>query len=227
MPVEFDGNIQTDGSLAVTRLSVPDTSTSNLSASAGPIAVVLSSSPVFGSIAREGSGILYAGDAPGADAAASFNDANFEISREISNISQLPFAAKFDSSSLAAGQNIWVTSHATANQPAPTYIPASTVTLLPQTIDGTVTAVAVNGAFKAYTVSLAAYSLFPQLANQALQTTVLTNPQTVTVYADNSVQALNTNPIGPGSVLRFRGVIFNDGGALRMDCMTISDGIAM
>ncbi|HKV05776.1 MAG TPA: hypothetical protein VJO53_11815 [Candidatus Acidoferrales bacterium] len=37
---------------------------------------------------------------------------------------------------------------------------------------------------------------------------------------------LNSGPIAIGSVLRFRGLIFNDNGTLRMDCAKILDGIA-
>ncbi|MGA2250266.1 hypothetical protein, partial [Terracidiphilus sp.] len=101
----------------------------------------------------------------------------------------------------------------------------STVTLLPQTIDGTVTAVSSQGGFDTYTVSLAAYDLFSQFAVQTYQTTLLTNPGTVVVYADSNTKQLNTQSIAIGSVLRFNGVILNDGGTLRMDCLQIDDGV--
>jgi len=37
---------------------------------------------------------------------------------------------------------------------------------------------------------------------------------------------LNSAPIAAGSVVRFYGLIFNDNGALRMDCAQILDGVS-
>ncbi len=98
--------------------------------------------------------------------------------------------------------------------------------LVPQTIDGTVTAVASAGGFTAYTVALASYDLFPTLAQQQGQQTRLTSPQTVVVYVDGTTQMLNTKPAIAGSVLRFYGLIFNDAGKLRMDCAQMMDGVS-
>jgi hypothetical protein len=55
---------------------------------------------------------------------------------------------------------------------------------------------------------------------------VLTDPNTVVVYADSNTQMLNTNPIAVGGVARFYGLVFNDNGTLRMDCAQIKDGVA-
>jgi hypothetical protein len=46
----------------------------------------------------------------------------------------------------------------------PTYIPAASVTLLPQTLDGTVTTVSNDRGFASYTVTLAPYPLCTDLA---------------------------------------------------------------
>lgn len=83
-----------------------------------------------------------------------------------------------------------------------------------------------NG-FSLYTVSLAAYDLFPVVqaaAGPASQN--LANPSTVIAYAGASTQLLTTDSIAVGSVVRFRGAVFNDNGALRMDCQKILDGVA-
>jgi len=37
---------------------------------------------------------------------------------------------------------------------------------------------------------------------------------------------LNSLPLGVNSVMRFNGLVFNDGGSLRMDCGQINDGVA-
>ncbi len=57
------------------------------------------------------------------------------------------------------------------------------------------------------------------------QTTLLTDPNTVVVYADSNTQMLNTAPVAVGSVVRFYGLVFNDNGTLRMDCAEILDGV--
>ena len=126
---------------------------------------------------------------------------------------------------MVAGQNVYITSHATAMSPGPVYTPAATVTLIPQVIDGTVTQVASSGSFTTYTVALAPYDLFPALAVQPGETTVLNNPSKVIVYVDSNTRQLNTKPIAVGSVLRFGGLLFYDNGTLRMDCGQVNDGV--
>ena len=105
-------------------------------------------------------------------------------------------------------------------------IPLTTATLIPQTIDGTVSAVSSEGGFTTYTVTLAPYDLFPEMTGQPGQTTLLTNPGSVVVYADSNTQMLNSGAIGVGSVMRFNGLVFNDNGTLRMDCAQVNDGVA-
>jgi len=83
-----------------------------------------------------------------------------------------------------------------------------------------------SGGFTIYCVSLAAYDLFPVLAVQPGQTTALQNPSSVDAYVDSSTQMLNSKPIAAGDVLRFSGLIFNDGGTARMVCSQVHDGVA-
>jgi hypothetical protein len=97
---------------------------------------------------------------------------------------------------------------------------------MPQTINGTVSAVGSDGAFTTYTVTLASYDLIPNLAVQPGQTTVLTDPSNVVVYVDSNTQTLNSTPLAAGSLLRFNGLLFNDNGTLRMDCGQVNDGVA-
>jgi hypothetical protein len=103
--------------------------------------------------------------------------------------------------------------------------PATTVTLLPQAINGTVSSVSSSGRFTIYTVTLAPYDLFPAGSIQTGQTTLLTNPNTVEVYVDENAQLLNTKPMAVSSVGRFNGLVFNDNGILRMDCAQVKDGV--
>jgi hypothetical protein len=228
MAVDMDAAIQGDGSLLATRIAVPDTDTTALTLWSGPLLTVYSDGTTIygagtkmGYLARQQIGPVLAGSAAVLD----YQNATFKISGQLTNLASLPFQASFTESNMVAGQNVAMTFHQTTIYP--TFIPiVVTATLIPQTINGKVSALASEGGFTAYTVTLAPYDLFPTFAVQSGQTTVLTNPNTVIVYADSNTQKLNTNPLAAGSVMRFYGLVFNDNGSLRMDCAQINDGVA-
>jgi len=223
MPVNMDAAIQVDGSLLATRIEVDDTSTTDLSITRGPLALIGSSLPTLAFLGQTDQGYLYSGFVTGEQSFADINStAIFQISGQLTNLQNLPFAASFTQSNMVAGQDISLTLHALYNA----YAPLTTVTLTPQTINGTVNTVSSSEGFDIYTVTLAPYDLFPTLAVQSGQTTLLTNPNTVVVYVDSSTQQLNSGVIAIGSVLRFNGLVFNDNGTLRMDCMQVNDGVA-
>jgi hypothetical protein len=223
MPVDMDAAIQADGSLLATRIAVYDTDTTDLSLWNVPLIHVNSSAPTLGTAEREEVGAVLGGD----DAPVDFSSSTFNISGQLSNLAGLPFQVNFTGANMVAGQNIALTFHYPGGYPGGANGPsASTITLLPQTINGTVTAVSTSGGFTAYTVALAAYDMFPALAVQNGQTSLLTNPSTVVVYVDANTQLLNTTPLATGSVLRFNGLVFNDNGTLRMDCDQVNDGVA-
>jgi hypothetical protein len=156
----------------------------------------------------------------------SFGTAVFQTSAQLTNIQSLPFSASFNAVNMVAGQDVYLTSHALSAASGHLPIPATTITLIPQTINGTISAIGSEGGFTTYAVTLAPYDLFPALALQPDQSAELTNPNTVVVYADSSAQMLNTTPIAVGSVERFYGLVFNDNGTLRMDCAQIDNGVA-
>lgn len=222
MAVDVDGSTETNGSVLASRISAYDANTADLSVSTGPLLRIWASTPYLFFSHNYVQGLL-----PGTLGAApfSFGSSVFQVSPELTNLQELPFSASFTAANAVAGQNVSISSHALAASPPPIYIPATTITLLPQTINGTVSAIGVDGGFTTYTVTLAPYDLFPQLAVQDGQTTLLTNPNTVVVYADSNTQMLSTNPIAVGGVARFYGLVFNDNGALRMDCAQVSDGV--
>lgn len=222
MPVEMDAALQSDGSLTATRIAILDTDTTDLSYSSGPVETVAAAWPaIFADEIREQGYLSHVfGAAP-----FSMGNAIFKTSGQFTNLQNLPFTPIFNSSNIVAGQNALITTHATNLAPAPTYVPADTVTLIPQTINGTVDAISNLAGFTTYTISLAPYNLFPALAAQSGQFTVLTAPQSVVVYADSNTQMLNANPIAVGSVVRFYGLVFNDNGTLRMACAQINDGV--
>jgi hypothetical protein len=154
-----------------------------------------------------------------------YGSATSQVSGQFTNLQSLPFAATFNAASAVAGQNAMVVSNAPAVDGYPPLpLPLATMTLMPQTIDGTVSAISTSGGFTIYTVALAPYDLFPELAGQPGMPT-LTNPGTVVVYADSNTQMLNSGSIATGGVFRFYGLVFNDNGTLRMDTAAVYDGV--
>ena len=226
MPVDMDTAIQSDGSLLATRVAVVDPDTTSLSVVGGPLLFVYEAGSTLTSLGRDEQGYLFT---PGPACCAydlSFGNVVYQISGQFTNLQNLPFPASFNSATIFAGQNVLFTSHALTISGGPNYVPATTATLMPQTINGAVSAVSSSGSFTTYTVTLAPYDLIPALAVQPGQTTVLTNPSSVVVYVDSSTQLLNTTPLAMGSVLRFNGLLFNDNGTVRMDCAQVNDGVA-
>jgi hypothetical protein len=226
MFVNIDAVIQPDGSQMATRIEAEDTDIINLSVSTGPLLQMSSGQPTLFAFGRQDQGFLRASGRAGEFMPYSFGGATFHISGRLTNLQNLPFSAVFDAAHMFAGQNVYVTSHAVTLSPAPTYFPATTITLIPQTINGTITGVSSDGGFTTYTVTLAAYDLIPNLAVQAGQTTVLIDPSSIVVYVDSNTQMLNTKPLAFGRVARFDGMIFDDSGIARMDCGQVFDGVA-
>lgn len=221
MPVDMDVAIKADGTLVATRIAVYDPTSSNLSFSNGPQSYVDALAPFMNPLAIENQGPDFIGY-NGGTTLYGFGNAAFQISHQMTNLGSLPFTASFDATNMVPGQNVFVTTHSSTNSHP---FQAATVTLLPQTINGTVSAISTSGNFTAYTISLPAYNLFPNLAVLRGQANLLTNPSTVVIYVDSDTQMLNTSQPTAGGVFRFSGLVFNDGGTLRMDCAQINDGV--
>jgi hypothetical protein len=227
LPVNFDASPQSDGSLLASRVEVTDANVSELTVWRGPM-ILISNAEQRILFVTERVGALFAGiEGEGGPWSLGFGaDTTFQTSAQFSNLSSLPFSATFAANNIVAGQSVYLSTHASAFPNSPGLVAATTVTLVPQTINGTVTAVGSAGSFTTYTVALANYNLFTALATQAGQTTILTNPGSVVVYIDASAQTLNAAPLAIGSLLRFNGLVFNDNGTLRMDCAEVWDGVA-
>lgn len=224
MPIDMDLVINPDGSLLATRVAVYDTDTTSLSVAYGPPLAIYPAGayqsvfPVMDTLEVEQEGV----------ALSSLTglyglNATSQISSQLTNLQSLPFTATFNSANMVDGQNVLFSTHASTSSIAE---PVTTITLLPQTIDGSVTAISSESNFTTYTVMLAPYDLFPNLAVQPGQTTLLTNPNTVVVYADSNTQMLNSSAVSVGGLFRFYGLVFNDKGVLRMDCAQVNDGVA-
>lgn len=223
MPVDMDVALQADGSLMATRVAVYNTDATNLSISSGQL--MLAAYPPF---SVNGLSAQALGDAAGGSDSNIFGygNATSQISGQFTNLQNLPFVATFKAANTVAGQNVLVTSNAPpVNGFPPLPLPLATMALIPQTINGTVSAISTSGGFTTYTVTLAPYDLFAQLAGQSGQP-ALTSPNTVVVYADSNAQMLNSGSVSVGGVFRFYGLVFNDNGTLSMDCAQVNDGVA-
>jgi Domain of unknown function (DUF5666) len=221
--VDMDGAIQSDGSLLATRVAVEDPAAADIFS--GPIIEVAPSVLIVNMLPRQQQGQDFVRYYQGGPIPVNFGSAIFQISGQLANLGNLPFVPSFSASSMVPGQDVYfsvATYAAFTGGPFPT---ATTMTLMPQTIDATVVGSSTSGSFTDYTVSLASYDLFPNLAVQPGQTTVENNPSQVEVYVDTSTQMLNTQPLTAGSTLRFYGLVFNDNGTLRMDCAQVNDGV--
>jgi hypothetical protein len=223
MGVDMDAALQLDGSLLAKRISVYDISMNDLTIAEGPL---IFNTPIEGYQSLEMSPVRELGPLALAPITFSYGSAVFHTSGAFKNLDNLPFPANFTAATAVDGQNISASTHALFASIEPTFVPATAITLIPQIINGTVSAIGSEGGFTTYAVTLAPYDLFPALALQPDQSAVLTSPNTVIVYADSNTQMLNTNPIAVGSVVRFYGLVFNDNGTLRMDCAQIDNGVA-
>jgi hypothetical protein len=128
--------------------------------------------------------------------------------------SGLPFTPIFDTTAFAIGQN--VATPVDSEQWLNGQVPAvNTVTLEPQTIDATVTGVSSANGLTTYQVSL-----FPNDLMAIFGTTA-----DVTVYATTSTHTITTTPLASGTVGRFRGLLFDDGGTMRMVASEVENGV--
>jgi hypothetical protein len=220
--VDLDGAVQPDGSLAATRIEAEDVgATSDMT---GPLLFVDTAEPVLSLLAQREQGALFSQYIELGFQDLGFGNAAFHISGQLANLNSLPFTPSFDAANMVAGQNVYAGTTATSMQGGPNYSPLTSLTLIPQTIDGTVSGSSMAGNFTVYTVDLASYDLFSTLAVQAGQTTLLNDPGEMEVYVDSSTQLLNSGSLAPGGTFRFYGLVFNDHGTLRMDCAQVNDG---
>jgi len=218
--VQVDGNLQADGSVLAGRIALADPVAVDVQE--GPILMVDSAVPYLQMYALMEQGKDQRLDSETVD----FANANFHIGGGFTNLASLPFTPSFTAADMVAGQNVYISTPTFNYLAPPDYnAVASTITLEPQTLNGTIVATSTSGSFTVYSVQLAPYDLFPALAQQAGQTTLLQNPGVVQVYVDANTQQLSATPTADGAVLRFYGLVFDDGGTLRMDCVRVTDGV--
>jgi len=189
--VDMDVAIQSDGSLLATRVAVEDPGATNVLT--GPLIYVVASVTDINMVPRQEIGASFLSQEVFGGYPFNYGSAVFQISGQQSNLQTLPFTASFTASNMVAGQNVYV-SAPTLPEGGP-FVDARTITLIPQTIDGTIAATSNSGTIAVYSVMLAPYDLFPELAVQPEQITLLTDPSQVEVYMDSNTQMLNSEAL--------------------------------
>ncbi len=222
--VDMDGAVQADGSLLATRIASYDTSALNVMM--GPVIFTSNAVPNLYNFPRQQQGQDYSSQPFGLGVYSTNGATLFQISGQLSNLPNLPFVPNFNNSNMVPGQNVAVYSGPVTAFYGGQTTTATTITLMPQSIDGNILSSFTSGSFSVYSVELAPDNLFPALAVQSGQTSLLSYPNIVNVYVDSSTQKLNTTALSGGNTLRFYGLVFNDSGTLRMDCAQVSDGVA-
>ena len=121
----------------------------------------------------------------------------------------LPFAprfASFEDTALGQGLSVsYATQQAAASQ---SLTQAQTTTLIPRNFSGTVSAVENDGSSVMYTLTLGSGDLL----------NVINGVSSLTVYTNNGTQMETTEPLALGSAVNMHGLLFNDGGTLKLVC---------
>lgn len=213
MFADVDLAIQQDGSLLATRVEVADPTAHDLVT--GPIFNPNIPAGTFNVVGEREEGDDFSSEFRSGGLALRFTgDTTFRVFGGFTASQSLPFTAVFDSASLATGQNIAITA---ASIPTTGPFPViSTATLIPQTVDGKISAVSSSGGYTIYAVTLASYDPLTPPGNAG----------TLNVYTGSSTQMLDSTPAAVGSVLRFHGLVFNDRGTLRMVCDEADNGVS-
>jgi hypothetical protein len=133
MLFNFDAAIQSDGSLLATRIEVPDPMA--VAGVGGPLTIPVIAPGVFLTQTLEQNGCTIV-QIPFCGNIYHLNGTVFRVSGELSNVNNFPFPASFASSNFLQGQNVFVNSSGIADNRS--IEEATTITLLPQTLNGTV-----------------------------------------------------------------------------------------
>jgi hypothetical protein len=212
MFLNLDAAMQSDGSLLATRIEVEDIAAPHKFI--GPLTQIinLSNSIAVTKLQELGSDVSFA---PLSTLFFQL-DGNtvFKTSGSFSRAQNLPFTPAFGSGSTALAQHVSVASAPIAKTGGQVNL-ATTVTLVPQTINGTISSVSSSGNFQIFSVALASYDPIPTISAVS----------SVVVYVAGNTEVLTTGPLTPGSVARFTGLLFNDNGTLRLVASEVNAGV--
>lgn len=213
MFADVDLTMQPDGTLLATRVEVPDATASDLVT--GPVFNIDPAAGIFNLVGeRELGQDFSSGFRSGGMALQFTGNTEFRLYGGFQAPQGLPFTPAFDATNIVAGQNVAVTSRSIPlSGPYPTI---TTLTLLPQTVNGTVGSVNSSHGYQVYAVELASYD--PLSTNRG--------STTLQVYVNSQTRLMNSIPAQAGQVFRFHGMVFSAQGSLWMIADQINDGVA-
>ena len=207
--VEVDTATQTNGTLLALRVNEqgppPPNGGTPLEMLVGPVTAVTGSPATsFTQVSRQQIGMPSTTTPIETNTITINGSTTFQLPGRFGNVSggALPFTPTFSASTLFAGQVVSVAASSVTNNAAT----AVSVSVAPQTVDGTVASISSANGYAAYVVTLPSGGWLA----------TLTGMTSVTVYTNDNVQAINTNPIAVGSSVRFNGFLFKNSGALVM-----------
>ncbi len=203
--VQVDFIVQTGGVYLATRIQLvpvpPNAVQANLLT--GPVTALTSTG--FKMALMQGLGPAVGPTATGAIVTVTTSSSTtYAITPQFVSLTGLPFTPTFTAANLSPGQAVGVV--ASAFSPSAGTATAASVDLIPQTLGGTVTAIATVGGDTAYTLTLASGDAF----------TSLTGASSVTVYTSAATAPPPSATAAPpvikvGSTVRFNGLVFNLG----------------
>jgi hypothetical protein len=198
--VEVDVETQSGGGLLALRVEeqVPPNATAELLV--GPVTAT-TGSPVasFTQVVRQTIGPAPTTAPVAIDTIAITGSTTFVMPGRFTNLTggAPPFTPTFSAATLFAGQHVAVATSGVTNNAAT----ASSVLLVPQTIDGTITSAVTPTCAPCWGQVALTLPSGSWLAT-------LTGQTTVTVYTNGNLQAINNNPASVGTQVRFNGFLF-------------------
>jgi hypothetical protein len=220
--INLDLSIQPDASLLATRVEVDDLSAPMYSL--GPYVSLGAQPGEFTTLPGAAQGCSLTGT-PFCGSVFQYGaNTTFGFSSQFTNLQDLPFTPTLTGSGLLFGQKLAIFTSGQFN--ASNFEPVSSAFLYPQVFNGTVTAVSSANNFTVYSVTLAPYDVIPALQGLVGPINRLTGATNVVqVYVDSNAQLLVSAPLAAGSLVRVRGLVFDDNGTLRMDANLVRDGV--
>jgi hypothetical protein len=208
-PVDLDVATQADGSLLATRVQVENPAA--WGAWVGPLVVTYPQGASEEVVPRqwEESSNMAQSYANFPSYFALTGGTRYEMYGGAIDLVNLPFSPQFAAfADTALGQGLSVSYATQQTAASQSLTQAQTTTLIPRNFSGTVSAIDNNGSSVTYTLTLAPNDLM----------SVMSGTTSITAYTNDGTQMETSEPLAVGSTVNMHGLLFNDGGTLKLVC---------